>query len=88
METAKIYEAKTNFSALVDRAAGGERMIIAKVNQPVAMLVPIERQLEPREPVTGLHGAIDEAAWKAADREIEAMFEDAANNRGRTDPGR
>jgi prevent-host-death family protein len=36
-----IYEAKTNLSALVDRAAAGEQIIIAKSGRPKAKLVPI-----------------------------------------------
>jgi prevent-host-death family protein len=36
-----IYEAKTNLSSLVDRAAAGEEIIIAKSGQPKAKLVPM-----------------------------------------------
>jgi prevent-host-death family protein len=35
-----IYEAKTNLSSLVDRAAAGEEIIIAKSGEPKARLVP------------------------------------------------
>jgi antitoxin (DNA-binding transcriptional repressor) of toxin-antitoxin stability system len=33
-------EAKTNLSSLVDRAAGGEEIVIAKGGHPLARLVP------------------------------------------------
>jgi len=36
-----IYEAKTNLSTLVDRAAAGEEIIIAKSGRPKAKLVPV-----------------------------------------------
>ena len=38
--TVNIYDAKTNLSKLVDRAAAGEEFIIAKVGKPKAELVP------------------------------------------------
>jgi prevent-host-death family protein len=35
-----IYEAKTHLSALVDKAAQGEEIVIAKAGKPMAKLVP------------------------------------------------
>jgi prevent-host-death family protein len=35
-----IYEAKTRLSELVDRAAAGEEIVIAKAGRPAARLVP------------------------------------------------
>ncbi len=43
MQTVNIHEAKTQFSRLVDAAAGGEEIIIAKAGKPAARLVPMER---------------------------------------------
>jgi prevent-host-death family protein len=40
MTKVNIHQAKTQFSRLVDLAAGGEEIIIAKAGQPVARLVP------------------------------------------------
>jgi prevent-host-death family protein len=37
-----IREAKTHLSSLVDRAAKGEEIIVAKAGRPVARLVPLE----------------------------------------------
>jgi prevent-host-death family protein len=39
-ETFNLYDAKTNLSKLVDRAAAGEEIIIAKAGKPKAKLVP------------------------------------------------
>jgi len=36
-----IYEAKAHFSALIDRAEGGEEIVIARAGKPVARLVPL-----------------------------------------------
>lgn len=40
-ETVSLYEAKTNLSALVDRAAAGEEIVISKSGKPRAALVPL-----------------------------------------------
>jgi prevent-host-death family protein len=40
MSTVNIHQAKTQFSRLVDLAAGGEEIIIAKAGKPVARLIP------------------------------------------------
>ena len=39
-DTVNLYEAKTNLSKLVDRAAAGEEIVIAKAGKPKAKLVP------------------------------------------------
>ncbi|WP_307987218.1 type II toxin-antitoxin system prevent-host-death family antitoxin [uncultured Pseudomonas sp.] len=44
MQIHNIHAAKTHFSQLVDAAAGGETIIIAKAGVPVAKLVPITPQ--------------------------------------------
>jgi prevent-host-death family protein len=45
-----LYEAKTNLSQLVDRAAAGEEIVIAKNGVPQARLVPLLRHAMPRKP--------------------------------------
>jgi prevent-host-death family protein len=47
-----IYEAKTHLSELVERAAAGEEIIIAKAGRPMARLVPL-REAAPRARVFG-----------------------------------
>jgi prevent-host-death family protein len=41
-ETVNLYDAKTNLSKLVDRAAAGEEIVIAKAGKPKAKLVPYQ----------------------------------------------
>jgi prevent-host-death family protein len=48
MDTVNLHEAKTNLSDLVDRAARGEEIIIAKAGRPMARLVPLARRTAPR----------------------------------------
>jgi prevent-host-death family protein len=49
-ETVNLYEAKTHLSRLVDRAAQGEEIVIAKAGKPKAKLVPFHQAAVPREP--------------------------------------
>ncbi len=41
-ETVSLYQAKTNLSALVERVAQGEEIVIAKSGKPKARLMPLE----------------------------------------------
>ena len=41
MAAYNIYEAKTGFSALVEKAVNGEEVVIAKAGRPIAKLVPL-----------------------------------------------
>jgi prevent-host-death family protein len=41
-DTVNIYDAKTNLSKLVERAAAGEEIVIAKAGKPKAKLVPYQ----------------------------------------------
>lgn len=45
-----LYEAKTALSKLVERAAAGEEIIIAKAGKPLARLTAFARQSAPRVP--------------------------------------
>ena len=50
MKSTNIHEAKTHLSRLVDRAAAGEEIIIAKAGKPMAKLVPYREVAGPRQP--------------------------------------
>ncbi len=57
-----IYEAKTNLSDLVERAAGGEEIIIAKAGVAKVKLVPVPQAGAVREP-----GLWKGQVWYSAD---------------------
>ncbi len=57
-----IYEAKTRLSELVERAASGEEIIIARAGEPRARLVPMPGTNGPRMP-----GGWEEGVWVADD---------------------
>jgi prevent-host-death family protein len=77
VDSVNIHEAKTHLSKLVDRAASGEEIVIARAGKPVAKLVPYLEPREPRKP-----GALKGQIWIAPDfdeedEEIIALFEGA-----------
>lgn len=57
METVNLYQAKTQLSRLVDRAAAGEEIVIAKAGRPMARLVAIAQRTAPR-PLGLLRGRV------------------------------
>jgi prevent-host-death family protein len=44
METVNLYQAKTKLSQLVERAAEGEDIVIAKAGRPLVRLVPVAQR--------------------------------------------
>lgn len=49
MSQVNLHEAKTHLSRLVDRAAAGEEIVIARSGTPVARLVPLAEARAPRK---------------------------------------
>ena len=48
MAAFNIYEAKTSLSQLVDRAAKGEEVIIAKAGKPMVKMIPVKKERKPK----------------------------------------
>ena len=72
-----IYDAKTQLSALVDRAAAGEEIIIAKNGAPRAKLISIPHAGGPRTPAHAMGVTYIADDFDAPDPTIEALFEGA-----------
>jgi prevent-host-death family protein len=78
MPTVNVYEAKTRLSQLIDAAASGSDVIIARNGKPVARLTTLETTQQPRYRLGLLEG---EESWLADDfdaplpPEILAQFE-------------
>lgn len=71
MASVGSFEAKTNFSALLERAERGEQIVITRRGKPVARLVPIDsgsatRAAEAVEQLKKLREAttLDGLSWK------------------------
>ena len=83
MKQVSLYEAKTHLSKLVDEAAAGEEIVIAKNGKPMAKLLPLDAAQARKEPRKLGQWAeqnkhINWDKWdrdfKAADKEIEHLF--------------
>ena len=48
MKTVNLHAAKTQLSRLVDEAAAGEEIVIAKAGRPMVRLVPVSTRVERR----------------------------------------
>lgn len=72
-ESVNVYEAKTHLSQLLDRAAAGEEIIIARAGRPVARLVALAES-SPRMP-GGWRGRVSMTAdFDELPTEIDAAF--------------
>lgn len=73
-ETVNIYDAKTQLSRLVDRAAAGEEILIARAGKPVARLVALQ-SAPAREPglLRGL--TVPDAVFAALDTDETECWE-------------
>lgn len=72
-----LYDAKTQLSALVDRAAAGEEIVIAKNGFPRARLMPIDQSGQRRKPADAMRVEYLAADFDAPDECIMQMFGDA-----------
>lgn len=90
MTQVNIYEAKTQLSKLVERAAKGEDIVIAKNGTPVAVLVAPEKVEKPKPRRVPEFGFLKDAwppmtpeewkkMWAESDRYVEELFEKSAN---------
>jgi prevent-host-death family protein len=71
MEQVNIHEAKTHFSKLVERAEGGEEIVIARNGSPVAKLVPYEEPKRARQ-LGGWEGQV----WISPDFDSDEVSEE------------
>jgi prevent-host-death family protein len=61
-KTVNLYEAKTQLSKLVDEAAAGREIVIAKAGKAKARLVPLQQTRKARQP-----GGWEGRLWVAED---------------------
>jgi prevent-host-death family protein len=71
-----LYEAKTELSSLVERAALGEEIIIAKNGKPMARLVALKKKLK-RKP-GGWEGKVwmSDDFWEPLPADLVRLFEE------------
>jgi len=70
-----VYEAKTHLSQLLDRAAAGEEIVIARAGRPVARLVALSKASSRRRTPGGWRGKVRIADdFDELPADIEAAF--------------
>jgi prevent-host-death family protein len=74
-DAVNLYDAKTNLSKLVERAAAGEEIVIAKAGKPKAKLVPYRPVAEPRKPAHALGLTFISGDFDAPMSDLEEAFE-------------
>ncbi len=72
--TVNMHEAKTNLSKLVELAAKGEEIIIAKAGKAVAVLKPYTPKHKKRKPGALAGRPLDMSHFDEADRDVEELF--------------
>lgn len=74
-----LYEAKSQLSRLVDEAAKGTEIVIAKNNKPVARLVALAKpaRMKKRRLGASNHRFVEAIPREVADAEVEKLFEDS-----------
>jgi prevent-host-death family protein len=73
MRTIELEEVQASFEKLVEEAAAGEEIIIAKAGKPMARLVPVAAK-PVRRFGTLKHEITLGDDWSEMDREIEKLF--------------
>ncbi|MDN5872415.1 MAG: type II toxin-antitoxin system Phd/YefM family antitoxin [Nitrococcus sp.] len=69
-----IYDARMHFSRLIQEAAAGEEIVIAKSGKPVAKLVPYRSQRTARQPGAWRGRVRVSADFDTLPEELEAAF--------------
>jgi prevent-host-death family protein len=81
MQTVNIHAAKTQLSRLVDDAAAGQEIIIARAGKPVARLMPLASP--PQRPPRRVLGILAGQLQVPADFDASLSEDDLASFEGR-----
>ncbi len=77
MKQVNVYEARGQFSKLLEEAEAGEEIVIARNGRPIVKLVPIERPKRVLGRWQGQSPAVSDQDWAASDDVVAALFGDA-----------
>lgn len=72
-EPIKVYEARTQFSAILSRVEAGEEIVIARGNTPIARLCPISKPTE--RPLGMMSLTVPEAFFEPLDADELAAWD-------------
>jgi prevent-host-death family protein len=75
LDQVNMHEAKTHLSKLVERAEGGEEIVISRAGKPAAKLVPIPQPKSGKRKLGGWEGKVwISADFDEPDKEFERLF--------------
>ncbi len=76
MKQVNLYQAKTQLSALVDRVAKGETVVICRRNVPAAELRPVPKPRRTRRPIGLAKGfSVPPSFFEPLSEDLLAAFE-------------
>jgi prevent-host-death family protein len=79
LESVNMHEAKTHLSKLVERAEGGEEIVICRAGKPAAKLVPVPEKHGPRK-LGGWEGRFEmpsDEEWREFKTELTEAVEES-----------
>jgi prevent-host-death family protein len=74
MKLVNVYEARGQFSKLLDEAEAGEEIIIARNGTPVVRLVPVTPPKRRLGRWSGQAPDLSDAEWAASDEAVAQLF--------------
>ncbi|HSS04660.1 MAG TPA: type II toxin-antitoxin system prevent-host-death family antitoxin [Solirubrobacterales bacterium] len=75
LESVNMHEAKTHLSKLVERAEGGEEIVISRAGKPAAKLVPVPQKKQGKRKLGGWDG---KGFWMASEEEMKKVDQEIA----------
>ena len=77
MKLVNVYEARGQFSKLLDEAEAGEEIVIARNGMPVVRLVPVTPPQRRLGRWRGQVPVLSDDEWKASDDAVAEAFSDS-----------
>lgn len=74
MRLVNVYEARGQFSKLLEQAAAGEEIVVARNGKPIVRLVPVSPPGRVLGRWSGKVKPPTDAAWAASDRAVARLF--------------
>lgn len=79
MKLINVYEARGQFSRLLDEAEAGEEIVIARNGKPVVRLVPVTPPRRRLGRWQGQVAPLTDAEWAASDDAVSEVFSESTS---------
>lgn len=74
MKQVNVYEARGQFSKLLEQVEAGEEIVIARNGKPIVRLLPVERPTRHFGRWQGLLPVASDEDWARSDEAVAALF--------------